>query len=110
MINLKLPWLFILISSLYQGTCVFVWDGNHKLQAWLPYFNRLHNDEPSWHIFIDSIVLDTSHGCVELLIAMTKLNKYVFDLSIVFLHQVLDSKDFVFIILNIFIGLWSWTM
>jgi hypothetical protein len=70
----------------------------------------LHNDEPFWHISIDSIVLDTSHGCGELFIAMTKLNKYVFDPSIVFLHQVLDSKDFVLIVLNIFIGMWSWNM
>jgi hypothetical protein len=29
---------------------------------------------------MDSIVLDTSHGLVELLIAMMELNKYVLDL------------------------------
>jgi hypothetical protein len=94
--DLRLPCLLILISSLYQGACVFVWDGNHKLQAWLPYINRMHNDEPAWHIYVDSIVLDTSHGCFELFITMTKLNKYVFDPSIVFLHQVLDSIRFCF--------------
>jgi hypothetical protein len=49
------------------------------VQAWLPYMNHLHDDEPSWHIFIDSIVLDTSHGLFELLIAMIELNKYVFE-------------------------------
>jgi len=61
----------------------FVWDGNHKLQIWLPYINCLHNDEPSWYIFMDSIVLETSHGLVELLIAMMELNKYVFDPSFI---------------------------
>lgn len=23
----------------------FVWDGNHHLQAWLPYINRVHQDD-----------------------------------------------------------------
>jgi hypothetical protein len=32
---------------------------------------------------MDSIVLDTSHGLVELLIAMMELNKYVFDPSFI---------------------------
>jgi hypothetical protein len=40
----------------------------------------MHNDEPSWHIFVDSIVLNTSHELVELLIATIEFNKYVLDL------------------------------
>ncbi len=56
-----------------------VWDGNHKLQVWLPYINCLHNDEPSWHISMDSIIFDTSHGPIELLPAMMELSKYVLD-------------------------------
>jgi hypothetical protein len=55
----------------------------------------LHNDEPSWHIFVDSIVLDTSHGLVEFLTTMTKLNKYAFEPSLVSYIK-LDLKDFVF--------------
>jgi hypothetical protein len=73
--DLKLSCLLILTSSLSLDACFFVLDGNHKLQAWLLYINHLHDDEPSWHIFVDSIVLDTSHGLVELFTAMTKLNK-----------------------------------
>jgi hypothetical protein len=53
----------------------FVWDDSQKLQTYLPYINRLHNDEPSWHIFGDFIVLNTLYGFVELLIAMTNFNK-----------------------------------
>jgi hypothetical protein len=68
-------------------------NGNYKLQAWMPYINHLHDDEPSWHIFVDSIVLDTFHGLVELLTSMTKLNKYVFDPSLVSFIK-LDLKDF----------------
>jgi hypothetical protein len=36
--------LLILTWSLSLGTCFFVWDGNHRLQTWLPYINYLHDD------------------------------------------------------------------
>ncbi len=53
----------------------FMWDGNHHLQAWLPYINRVHPNNFVWQILVDVIVLDTTYGLVELLIAMTNLNK-----------------------------------
>jgi hypothetical protein len=83
--DLSLSCWLILISSLFAGACFFVLNGNHRLQAWLFYINHLHNDEPSLHIFHDSIILDTSHGFVELLVTMTKFNKYVLD-PFIFLH------------------------
>jgi hypothetical protein len=62
----------------------FVWDGNHKLQAWLPYIQHVHNEDPEWHYLVDSIVFNTSHCLVELLIAVTYLNKSVSNFSIMF--------------------------
>ncbi len=85
---LSLFFLVILTSSRSLGTFFFVQDGNHKLQAWLPYINHMHNDEPSWHIFVDSIVLNTSHELVELLIATIEFNKYVLDLLFFPLSQI----------------------
>jgi hypothetical protein len=41
-------------------------------------FNCVHNENVSWHISVDFILLDTSHGLVELLVAMTELNKFVY--------------------------------
>jgi hypothetical protein len=52
----------------------FMWYGNHRLQAWMPYIRCVHDDD-AWHISMDSILLDTFHGLVELLIVMTNLNK-----------------------------------
>jgi hypothetical protein len=62
---------FLFVDRDLKKCMFFVWDGNHKLQAWLLYINYLHNDEPSWHISIDSIIFDTFQGLAELLIAMT---------------------------------------
>jgi hypothetical protein len=83
----------------------FVWDGNHRLEAWLLYINHLHNDEPSWHISIDSIILDTFHGLMGL-IAMTEFNKYVREPSF-FPYVKLDLNDYALIILCIFAGWWN---
>ncbi len=89
--------LLINFNLKFLSRCMsFVWDHNDRLQALLPYIDYLHNDEPSWHISMDSIVFDTFHGLVELLIAMTKLNKYVVDPFFIFQIK-LDLKDFVFI-------------
>jgi hypothetical protein len=91
----------------FLSKCIFFeWDGNHMLHVWLPYINCLHNDGPSWHIYIDSIILDTSHGLVELLIAMTKFNKYVLE-PFFFSYVKLDLNDYVLITLSIFAGWWS---
>lgn len=81
----------------------FVQDGNHGLQAQLPYINCLQDDEPSYHISIDSIILNTFHGLVEFFTATMELNKYVLDHSLVSYIK-LNSKDFVFIPFGISVG------
>ena len=34
-------------------------SGNHRRVAWMNHINRLHNDDITWHYFVDSIILDT---------------------------------------------------
>jgi hypothetical protein len=53
----------------------YVWDNNHWLQAWMPYIFRIHPDDLSSHIVVDSIILDTRKGFVHLLITMINMNK-----------------------------------
>jgi hypothetical protein len=55
-----------------------VWDNNHHIQAWMPYISRLHNDDPSWHIYANSILFDTFERLVELLTTMIDLNMWDF--------------------------------
>jgi hypothetical protein len=66
----------------------------------------MHDDEPSLHIYVDSIVLDTFHGLVELLTTMTEFNKYVTDPSI-FSYIKLDLKEFILILFCISTGWWN---
>jgi hypothetical protein len=41
----------------------------------MPYIHYVHNEDPSWHMSMDSIVLNTYHGLDKLFIAMMDLNK-----------------------------------
>jgi hypothetical protein len=59
----------------------FVWDDNHKLQAWLPYIQLVHNEDFKWHYSMDYIMLNIVHGLVKLLTSMIDMNKLVFHLS-----------------------------
>jgi hypothetical protein len=59
-----------------------IWDGNHRLQAWWPYIDLNHPNETKWQVKVDSFVLDTTNGLVELLITMTNINKWDFILTI----------------------------
>jgi hypothetical protein len=52
-----------------------MWDDNHRLQAWMLYIFRVHPHDLSWHIAMDSIMLDTREGLIHLLTAMIDMNK-----------------------------------
>jgi len=52
-----------------------MWDDDHRLQTWMPYISRVHPHDLSWHIAMDSIMLDTKEGLVHLLTTMINMNK-----------------------------------
>jgi hypothetical protein len=59
----------------FSGRMFYVWDDNHRLQAWMPYISKVHPCDFSWHIIMDSIMLDMRKGLMHLLIVMTDMNK-----------------------------------
>ena len=59
----------------YTNKMFFVCDGNHRRQAWMSHISRLHNDDSSWHIAVDSILLDTKDRIRVLMQAMHDINK-----------------------------------
>ncbi len=58
-----------------SGKMFHICDENHRLQAQFPYIEKVHSLDPDWHICVNSFILDNKIGLVDLLIAMTKLNK-----------------------------------
>jgi hypothetical protein len=60
--------------SQFSGKMFFVWEGNHRLSAWLRHINKHHADDPSWHISVQCIVLDPRGHVGNLLHAMHDIN------------------------------------
>jgi hypothetical protein len=52
----------------FSGKMFMVWDGNHRLQAWLPIINDDHGQDQSWHFSVESIIL-VVNGDVASLVA-----------------------------------------
>lgn len=63
----------------------------YYLQAWMPFISRIYPHDLLWHISIDSIMLDTRKGLVQLFVAMIDLNKYDFSQ---FLFEAQSYLDF----------------
>ena len=62
--------------KIFSKKMFMVWDGNHRLKAWLPIINREHAHDPDWHYAVESIVL-TIKGDVASAIAMLHhVNRY----------------------------------
>jgi hypothetical protein len=59
----------------FNGRMFYVWDNNYWQQAWMPYISKVHPHDFSWHIIVDSIMLDIREGLVHLLTKMTDMNK-----------------------------------
>jgi hypothetical protein len=59
----------------FVGKMFWVWDGNYRLQAWRSVVDKHHAEEATWHISVDSILLNPSPDIALLLTAMHDLNR-----------------------------------
>ena len=70
----------------FSGQMFHVWDGNHRLQAWMPIINRDHSHDAKWHYAVESIILNVDGQVAPLLTALHQVNWYV--------HQLMSSYWF----------------
>lgn len=56
------------------GKMFYVWEGNHRLTAWLRHINKHHSMDKDWHISVDSIVVDPRNSTAVFLNAMNDIN------------------------------------
>jgi hypothetical protein len=71
----------------FSGKMFMVWDGNHRLQAWLPIINNEHKDDPSWHYAVESIILVVGGDIDGMLTTLHEVNWYVLNPSITLSFQ-----------------------
>ena len=53
----------------------FVWDGNHRYQAWMEHILQAHSDNLDWHYRVHSIVLQTKDSMTSIITATHDINK-----------------------------------
>ena len=53
----------------------FICDGNHQRIAWMNHITRLHSTELSWHISVDSVILDMRNRVALAMQVMHDVNK-----------------------------------
>jgi hypothetical protein len=58
----------------FSGKMFYVWEGNHRLAAWLRHINNHHVEDPEWHISVHCIILDPRGQVGLLLNAMHDIN------------------------------------
>ncbi len=51
-----------------------MWDGNHRLQSWLPIINQDHTHDHTWHYVVESIILDVKGDIATMLAALHEVN------------------------------------
>ena len=59
----------------FKGKMFYVWEGNHRVTAWLRHIERHHSDEECWHYSVDCIFLDPKDSVGVLLDAMNDVNR-----------------------------------
>lgn len=68
------PDLSFLLNKMF-----FVWDGNHRLMAWVPYIASKHSQELKWHYAVEARLLLTLGHTGVLIDAMNDINRYSFN-------------------------------
>ena len=56
----------------FFGKMFMVWNGNHRLQAWLPIIKNEQRDDPSWHFLVESITFVVDGDVARMLTALKK--------------------------------------
>lgn len=58
----------------FRNKYFYVYEGNHRVTAWMGYIEKYHSKNPDWYISVDCIVLDARGQCSKLLNAMNDIN------------------------------------
>lgn len=58
----------------FSGKYFYVYEGNHRVTAWMRYIEEMRREDPDWYFFVDCIVLDGRADYKLLIDAMNDIN------------------------------------
>ena len=44
---------------IFSNKMFMVWDGNHRLQAWLPIIEQFHTHDINWQFYVEGVIFDS---------------------------------------------------
>jgi hypothetical protein len=60
--------------KIFSNKMFMVWDGNHRLQAWMPIIEQFHTHDINWHLCVESVILDPRGDVPSMIAALHEVN------------------------------------
>ena len=60
--------------KIFSNKMFMVWDGNHRLQAWMPIIEPFHTHDINWHFCVEVIILDPKIDVPSVIAALHEVN------------------------------------
>ena len=60
--------------NFFSNKMFMVWDGNHRLQAWIPIIEQLHTHVTNWHFCVEGVILDPRGDIPSVIAALHEVN------------------------------------
>ena len=59
---------------IFSNKMFMVWDGNHRLQAWMPIIEQFHPHDINWHYCVEGVILDPRGEVASVIAALHEVN------------------------------------
>jgi hypothetical protein len=60
--------------KIFSNKMFTVWDGNHRLQAWMPIIEQFHTHDINWHFCVEGVILDPRGDVPSVIAALHEVN------------------------------------
>ena len=60
--------------KIFSNKMFMVWDGNHRLQAWMPIIEQFHTHDINWHFCVEGVILDPRGDVPSVIAALHEVN------------------------------------
>ena len=60
--------------KIFSNKMFMVWDGNHRLQAWMPIIEQFHTHDINWHFCVEGVILDPKGDVPSVIAALHEVN------------------------------------
>jgi hypothetical protein len=60
--------------KIFSNKMFMVWDGNHRLQAWMPIIEQFHTHDINWHFCVEGVILEPRGDVPSVIATLHEVN------------------------------------